>query len=93
MATLEIERLGGFAGFGGPGSRLRSRGALRMEQLSPNDRQAVLALFAQPPRGAAQPDAFRYRLTLKDAQGTRTVEVGEGAVPQAVRDAVRDELG
>jgi hypothetical protein len=38
------------------------------------------------------PDGFRYRLSRHGAAGPQVVEVAEGQVPQALRDAVRDEL-
>lgn len=89
---LEVERLGGFAGFGG--GRLRSRGKVALSALSAADRAAVegfftagtAALAKQAPAGAA--DMFRYRLTRDGA----SVEVPEGLVPAAVRDCVRDTL-
>lgn len=94
---LEVERLGGLAGLGGPGARIRSTGRLQGRDLSSADRARLAALFgaAMPPpepRGAA--DGFRYRLTLhrpgEDAPDI--VEVPEAAVPPRVRDCVSDEL-
>jgi hypothetical protein len=95
--SLYVERLGGFAGMGEPGSRIRSLGRLRGHELSAADRECLTALLsgavppAEPP-GAA--DGFRYRLTRHrpgDA-APAVVEVPESAVPQRVRDCVRDEL-
>lgn len=94
---LEVERLGGLAGFGGPGAHLRSAGRLQGHELAEPDRQQLAALFAGGPapaevRGAA--DGFRYRLALHRG-GTAApvvIEVPETAVPQAVRDCVSDEL-
>src|SRR5258708_38937745 len=43
-AMLEVERLGGFAGFGG--GALRSRGSCDAAELSPGDRAAVERFFA-----------------------------------------------
>lgn len=94
---LDVERLGGFAGFGGPGARIRSVGRLHGHELGPADRERLAALFggAAPPaetRGAA--DGFRYRLTLHRAgtSAPAVIELPEAAVPAAVRDCVSDEL-
>jgi emfourin len=92
MGRLEVERLGGFAGFGSPGSHLRSRGRIDTDDLVPADRKTVNALFDAPPGGANPPDAFRYRLTRQTAHGPQTVEVPEQHVPVAVRAIVKDEL-
>lgn len=94
---LKVERKGGLAGFGGPGSRLRSVGAVDLRTLSPGDRQAIQDLFAsgasQPvPTGPVQADAFQYHLTMVTVTGEKTVVVPEHKVPDAVRDAVHDEL-
>ena len=91
---LQVERIGGYAGFGGP--HLKSRGEVVFSNLSPVDRQAIEALFNNPQRshpgqpGAA--DVFRYRLTRQTAAGAEIIEVPENAVPAAVRDSVRDVL-
>jgi len=93
MDDLEVERIGGLAGMGLSGSRLRSRGRLALSSLSAADRQAVDALFDAP---APQPDdvrdGFRYRLTRRTAAGFQTVEMPESAVPAVVSGSVRDEL-
>jgi hypothetical protein len=91
---LQIERLGGFAGFGGP--HLKSRGELALSDLSPADRQAIEDLFRDPqkakPTHPGEADAFRYRITRQTAAGTQTIEVPGNAVPAAVRDSVKDSL-
>lgn len=95
--SLDVERLGGFVGMGGPGARIRSVGRLLGHELSEADRERLAALFsgaappAEPP-GAA--DTFRYRLTLHRPGGAApaVVEMPESAVPPSVRDCVRDEL-
>ena len=86
---LTIERLGGLAGFGGEGAKIRGRGRVNLDTLSAGDRAAVDALFARP-RGelAAKPDAFHYKIS----RGAEAVEVPEGALPQAVVNVVKDEL-
>jgi hypothetical protein len=91
---LQIERTGGFGGFGGP--HLKSRGELALSDLSPADRQAVEDLFnhpekaKQPPPGAA--GFFNYVITRQTAAGTQTVTVPETAVPAALKDIVRDVI-
>lgn len=91
---MQVERIGGFAGFGGP--HLKSRGEVVFSNLSPADRKATESLFNNPQRsqpgqvGAA--DVFRYRLTRQTTAGAETIEVPEDAVPASVRDSVRDVL-
>jgi hypothetical protein len=91
---LQVERTGGYAGFGGP--HLKSRGEVALSHLSPADRQAIEALFTNPHTvqsgqpGAA--DSFRYHLTRHTASGSETIEVPEDAVPRSVRDSVKDVL-
>jgi len=94
MQRLQIERIGGIAGFGGP--HLKSRGEVALSDLSSADRQAVERLFADPqgaqPAHPGEADAFRYRLTRQTPAGAQTVEVPGNAVPAALRDSVRDVL-
>jgi hypothetical protein len=91
---LQVERIGGFAGYGGP--HLKSRGEVALSDLPPADRQLVESLFNQPQRGApahpGEADAFRYRLTRHTAAGPQTVEVPHSAVPATVRDSVKDVI-
>jgi hypothetical protein len=94
---LDIERLGGLAGMGGPGARIRSTGSLKGHALSTAEREHLATLFAGKKPAAGHPgaaDGFRYRLTLHPASGDapRTVELPESAVPERVRDSVHDEL-
>ncbi|QOZ72887.1 protealysin inhibitor emfourin [Bradyrhizobium arachidis] len=90
MDRLKIERVGGFAGFGGP--HLKSRGEVTLSDLSPADQQTMEQLFADPGKIPAahpgQADAFTYKIT----RGARTIEVPEHAVPAAVRNSVKDVL-
>ncbi len=89
---LEVERLGGFAGFGG-GGHLKSRGSVSAKALSAADRDAVDALFARPDDGKPpMPDAFRYRITRQTARGPQSVEVPESRVPAALAGCVKDTL-
>jgi len=93
MDSIEVERLGGFAGFGLPGSRLRSRGRLDAAHLAADDRKVLEALFAR--RGAQSaplPDGFRYRITMRVGSRTETIEAAEPDVPATVRACVQDEL-
>ena len=86
MDRLDIERVGGFAGFGGPGSHLRSRGQLDSASLSTADKQAVEALFSSLPKAASKTaDGFRYRITRHTASGSKTIEVPEEHVPDVVK--------
>lgn len=92
MGQVLVERLGGFGGFGLPGSRLRSRGKVDDATLSPADGATVDALFDHPPPGPPKPDGFVYRLTRGTGKATQTVEVAEQHVPEAIKSSVKDEL-
>ncbi len=90
MDRLDIERVGGLGGFGGP--NLKSTGQVASSKLSAADRGAVDALFANPPSEAPKPDEFSYRLTRQTASGPQTIQVPERHVPMAVRSTVKDQL-
>lgn len=96
MTRLLIERLGGLAGFGLPGSPLKSRGELDLAKLPQTVRQAVEELFNKPP--SAEPTRpgpvhpFRYRITRQTESGSQTVEVPFDAVPPLVHESVKDVL-
>ncbi len=93
MDRLDIERLGGLAGIGLPGSRIRSQGSLDLATLAPADRATVHALFSDPPPPARPlPDAFRYRLTRHTPAGVSTIEVADHQVPGIISATVRDVL-
>jgi emfourin len=93
MTEIKVERVGGFGGFGLPGSRIQSKGRVELGKLSEPDRAAIEDLFDSPrPHAPSSPDAFRYRLTRDSSAEEQTVEVPEHQVPQAVRECVRDEL-
>ena len=84
---LKVERIGGFAGFGG--AHLKSRGELSTSELSPADLAALEALFHDDTHaGAANPDGFVYRITRNE----QTIEVPEHKVPEAVKNSVKDTL-
>ena len=96
MAVIKIERFGGLAGFGLPGSHVASRGEIRSSDLSAPDQQAVEALFKRYGKGKKQGreslvrDDFRYRISRGD--GEQTIEVPELEVPAALIQCVKDEL-
>lgn len=94
MTTLKIERLGGFAGFGGPNSRIQSRGEIEMDQLSSDDKAAVNDLFASDDSGAKNvgADQFKYRITRTTPEGIETTEVHEEKIPHALKQTIRDEF-
>jgi len=88
---VTVERVGGLAGFGGP--RLKSAGEVAMSALSAKDRKAIEALFRGAARaGAGKPDGFVYRITLRSGGVTKTVDVPEERVPEAVRKCVKSTL-
>ena len=94
---LKVERKGGLAGFGLPNSRVRSVGSVDLRTLSSTDRRTIETFFASgtpkpPPASPVQADAFQYHLTMTTAQGERSVVVPEHQVPDAIRDAVQDEM-
>ena len=93
MDRVYIERVGGLAGFGLPGSHLKSKGDISMTELSPADRSALDALFDSKGKAAPpMPDGFRYRITRQTANGPQTIEVPENSVPTALKNCVKDEL-
>lgn len=88
---LNIERVGGYAGFGGP--HLKSAGSVDLASLPEHEQAAVDALFSQGwQAGPSSPDEFRYRLTRQTPTGEHTVEVPASAVPGSIESAVKDEL-
>ncbi|MOA50355.1 hypothetical protein D3C78_1733600 [compost metagenome] len=91
--TIEVERLGGLAGYGQPGARLRSRCRIQARDLSPADQATLQHIFLHPtPTPAPGRDAFRYSFTRQLGEGVQTVIVAETVVPQAIRNCVRDEF-
>jgi len=94
MSKLQVERIGGFAGFGGARSHLRSRGEIDLETLSPEDQRAVESLFHS--HGNTEPsqvrDGFLYRITRTTPKGVETIEVPENLVPAAIVQHVKDEI-
>lgn len=89
--SISIEKLGGLAGFGMPGSPLRSQGTVDVSTLSPQEKEKIDGLFTQEP-APSQADGFRYRITRKNQGGEQTVEVPEHLVPDSILAAVHDEM-
>jgi hypothetical protein len=92
MGILKVERVGGFAGFGGP--HLKSRGELAFSKLSPADQKAVEALFAGHGKTEddAIPDGFIYRITRAVGGKPKTITAPESLVPMALQSSVKDML-
>ena len=83
---IQVERLGGFAGFGQPGAALRSHGTLRLAQLSPQAQATLAAWFDHPPPApTVGNDDFTYRLTRQGPAGAQVVELPAALVPALLR--------
>ena len=90
---IDIERYGGLAGYGMPGSRIRSRGYFMAQDLSAADQALLREIFLSPSEAPTWArDAFRYHLTRQSDCGPQTVVVAESMVPEVLRDALHDEL-
>ena len=94
MALLQIERIGGLAGFGGANAHVRSLGQLETDTLSPEHQRAVEDLFKPIGKSKATRicDGFRYRISRTLSGITETVEAPEEMVPAALTQCVKDEL-
>jgi hypothetical protein len=95
MSMLKIEKIGGLAGMGLPGSKLKSSGEQSMSALSADDQASVEAMFRDPKAHRESPqmrDGFRYRITRTVNGKEQTVEVPESAVPAALKACVTDKL-
>lgn len=93
MDRVQIERVGGFAGFGLPDSHLKSKGDVSVSDLSAADRKRLDDLFenkGQVPQ--SKPDAFRYIITRQTSSGEQKIEVPEDLVPAKLRNSVKDTL-
>jgi len=90
---IDIERFGGLAGYGMPGSRIRSRGYVLAKDLNTADQALLREIFLSPAEAPTWVrDAFRYHLTRQSDCGPQTVIVAEAMVPEMMREAVHDEL-
>ena len=95
MDKVQVERFGGFGGFGLPGGRVRSIGECALSDLSADDRAAVRSIFSNSSHREGSShvrDGFRYKLTLLTDGPRRTVELPEAAVPVAIRNCAVDRL-
>jgi len=94
MALLQVERIGGLAGFGGAGAHVRSMGQLETDTLTPEEQRAVEDLLNS--KGMAKAaricDGFRYRISRTLSGKTETVEAPEESVPTFLAQCVKDEL-
>ena len=94
MATIYVERLGGLGNFGGASSHLRSRGQFDSSMLSHGDQQILEKLFRsrRAKKASPSPDAFRYKISRTDPDGTDTIEVLEEDLPAPLVKCVKDEI-
>ena len=92
--VIEIERLGGIAGFGGPGAHVRSRGRLAYASLTATDQALLDQAFKSVGKRkvSLQRDRFSYRVSRTDVAGTVTIEVAAEHLPTALVQCVVDEL-
>lgn len=98
MDLLTVERIGGLAGFGGRGSKIRSRGQVSLASLCEADKKTVEQLFKahglKPPNEAkvsAVRDGFCFQISRASNHGVQTIEVPEAAVPLSIVQCVKDE--
>lgn len=96
MVDIAIERIGGLAGFGLPGSHIESRGEVASTALSAATRARVDVLFATYGKGKAAPgkgaDGFSYKISRATVNGMQVITVPEAEVPAELRDCVTDRL-
>ena len=95
MGTVKIEKTGGLAAFGLPGSKIKSSGETEISALSRSDQAWVEALFQKPPRSQQagnERDTHCYRITRTKNGRDQTVEVPEAQVPHALKACVTDKL-
>ncbi len=96
MGTLKVERVGGLAGYGAPGSALQATGEVAVAELSDDDQATVAKLFKAKGRvkasGPPIADGFSYRMTRTASGKSQTIEVPEDAVPAAVLATVKEEF-
>ena len=89
MGELIIQEVGGFAAGGTPGAHFRKEGRLTLSDLSPGDRERVLALYANPNPVNAN---FYYRITLKGPSGEQTTDALPEDVPAALIASIKTIL-
>ncbi len=90
---IRLRRTGGVAG-------IVTEATLDTADLDPGEARRVLAALeganldaqaAAAPPAPGPPDTFRYALEVRTGSATRTVELGESAIPETLRPLV-DEL-
>lgn len=90
---LKIERIGGFGGFGLPGSHLKSGADMALSELAVGELQALEALFqGHAHLDAPKTDGFIYRITRKIDGKLQTIEISEEHAPVSIRNSVKDTL-
>jgi hypothetical protein len=94
MSKLTIERIGGLAGFGGANSHVQSRGEIKIEELSKEDKKVVEDLFiSQSKRDSKMAmDTFRYKISRMTSVGIESIEAEEDKIPDIVKQCLRDEI-
>lgn len=94
MGILKIERIGGFAGYGGANSKLRADGEIALSALSAKDKADVELMFNAQGSDDPSPvrDGFSYRITRGTGKSARVVTVPESAVPAALVSVVKDRI-
>jgi hypothetical protein len=94
MNLLTVERIGGFAGLGAQGSRIKSRGQVALASLGAEDQTVIEHLFANRAKDTTPPvpDGFCYRISRTLKTGVETIVVPENLVPRAIASCVKDEL-
>jgi hypothetical protein len=92
---IEIQKLGGLAGIGLPGSRIRSQVELRGSDLSPEERSSIEKLFepkAADGGGPPAADPFRFQITLNSGRSRHEIVVGQADLLESLQARVHDEL-
>jgi hypothetical protein len=94
MASYIIEKLGGFAGFGGPSARIRSIGRINFSTLDETDQKILSDLVSGTVKlnQNYRPDEFRFRITTDEAEQQLMIELPESLTPLFIKNCVRDEL-
>ena len=96
MGILKIERIGGLAGFGMEGSRVKSEGEISFSALSSADQSLVDGLFTAKSKATANSsrmrDGFRYRISRKGGSGMDVIEVDEAKVPVPLIATIKDRF-
>ena len=94
MGILKVERIGGLAGFGGAGSRLKSEGQMQFSALSPADQQQIETMFKMRTKAGSSQirDGFRYRISRGGGAAGDVIEVSEDKMPAALKACVKDRI-